>query len=272
MNGGPGNATLIASPFNDTLNVDDTDSGVVNTDTYIGGLGTYALQHHGNTIDINIFEETQDLDFGLFNDQLVMGQLLQDNGVGPFAQGEVFTPESTIINQVSNTDNPDLNPPNRGSRFAAGAIVEPLGGLFQEVILTDANGQDVMLVNAPNNTITIGGVADQVAPWAGSAVLRNTNATNQGSGFQHYIVNIPVANTGRVQVTNTVSVVGQLVVYGTDQADNLTLNASGNGSFRIGTIVDSGVSNTAVSFSGIVRAVVSTQGGNDQILVNDTAA
>ncbi len=272
MNGGPGNDTLIASPYNDVLNVNDTDTNVVNTDTYIGGLGTYVLQHHGDANDVNIFEETQDLDFALFNDQLVIGQLLQDGTNLPFAAGEVFAPESSIIDAVSNTTDPNLNPPSRGSRFAAGAIVEKLKGLFQQVILTDATGQDVMLVNAPSNTITIGGVADVVAPWQGSAVPRNTNTTNAGAGVQHYIVNIPVANTGRVQVINTVSVVGQLVVYGTDQPDNLTLNASGSGSFRIGTVVDSGVSNTAVSFSGLVRTIVETQGGNDQILVNDTAS
>ena len=158
-----------------------------------------------------------------------------------------------------------------GDNFQSGSVIEPIDNLFAVVDLTGGAGNNTMVVGSPTNTINVGGTSYTVVPFAGSATLNS--ATNTASGVEFYIVNIANNNAAHVAVADTGGTSGEkiLMVNGSEQADNLTLDASGAGGFRVGTITDSVVSNEFINFTGIERLVLDTLGGNDNVLVNDTA-
>ncbi len=127
-------------------------------------------------------------------------------------------------------------------------MIEPIDNLFAVVDLTGGAGNNTIVVGSPTNTINVGGTSYTVVPFAGSATL--DSATNTASGVEFYIVNIANNNAAHVAVADSGGTSGEkiLMVNGSEQADNLTLDASGAGGFRVGTITDSVVSNEFINF------------------------
>ena len=89
------------------------------------------------------------------------------------------------------------------------------------------------------------------------------------------MINFVPNNSAHINIADSGGTMGDKVVMvnGTGQGDSLTVNATGGSGFRVGTVTDSGISKMSLSFrgSGIVRLVLDTLGGNDGVLVNDTA-
>ena len=265
---GSGTDTLIASPtFNDVLHLG------TGSDTVVGGLGPETFLQDPGATGTDTLIETHDVDFGLYNDKLVMGTVLQDNGGGQtfsdYENGQYLS-EQQLISQFASV-NPAFPLNGVGNNFSANSVVEPIDSLFSVVLLTGGAGNNTIVVNSPTNSINVGGKPYSVVPFAGSATL--DSATNTVSGVEFYVINIADNNASHIDVADTGGTLGEkvLMVNGSVQADNLMLNASGGGGFRVGTIVESVVSNTFITFSGVERLVLDTQSGNDNILVNDTA-
>src|SRR5207253_7016679 len=132
-------------------------------------------------------------------------------------------------------------------------------------------------VNNSHNTIYVGGGARRVTPFQGKALLDNRGNDNPASSLtpfpEHYVITVNLDNNALIQIVDTGggSGVDDLVVFGTNQADNIALNAAGAGDFRVGFIRASVVSNTQISFQGLERVEIYTLGGADEVLVNDTA-
>ncbi len=265
---GAGTDTIITSPtFNDAIHL-----GTGN-DTVYGGLGQESFVRDPNATGVDTLDETHDVDFGLYNDKLIMGVLLQDGGSQTFQQYEnsVYDSEQQLIAQFGmQAPNFPLN--DVGDQFAAGSVVEPISNLFSVVNITGGAGNNTIVVNSPTNIAYVGSTQYQVVPFAGSATL--DGSTNTAGGVEFTVVNIANNNASRINVASSGGTSGErvLLVNGSEQADNLTLNASGGGGFRVGSIVESVVSNTFITFRGVQRLVLDTLGGNDNILVNDTAA
>ena len=144
------------------------------------------------------------------------------------------------------------------SNFAAGSVVEPIDNLFSVVLLTGGTGNNTIVVNSPTNSISVGGTPYSVVPFVGSATL--DSSTNTAGGVEFYVVNIADNNASHIAIADTGGTLGEkvLMVNGSVQADNLTLNATGGGGFRVGTIVESVVSNTFITFNGVQRLVLAT--------------
>jgi hypothetical protein len=62
-----------------------------------------------------------------------------------------------------------------------------------------------------------------------------------------------------------------VVVFGSNQSDNITLNATGSGDFAVGFVQTTGTSNMSISYQGVQRMELYTLGGDDHVLSNDTA-
>ncbi len=265
---GSGTDAIITSPsFNDAVHLG------TGSDTVTGGTGPETFVRDPNAIGIDTLIENHNLDFGLYNDKLVIGQVQQDGGGQSFSSYEYtqYLTEQQLITQFGQrTPNFPLN--GVGNYFSSGSVVEPIGNLFAVVNLTGGNGTGTMVVGSPTNTIYVGGTSQTVVPFAGSATLNIGPNTSGGVGY--YVVNIADSSTAHVAVADTGGTAGQkfLMVNGSSQADNLTLNASGSGAFRVGTIAESVVSKEFITFNGVQRLVLDTLGGNDNVLVNDTAA
>ncbi len=276
---GSGTDTLIATPsFNDTI---ELGSG---SDTVYGGLGQETFLEAAGATGSDTLIESHNVDFGLYNNKLVMGTALEDGGGSmTFAQYEDNQYENyqTEAQWVSEIQLVQDSFPNNGvgnyfaggSVFSGGSVIEPINNFFADVELMGGHGNNTMVVNSPTGTINVGGASYSVAPFAGSAKLDST--TNTAGGIEFYVINFVPNNASHISIVDTGGTMGDKVVManGTNQGDDLTLNATGGGGFRVGTLTDSVVSNMSLSFagSGIVRLVVDTLSGNDNVLVNDTA-
>ena len=132
---GAGTDTLIASPsFNDTIELG------TGSDTVYGGLGQETFLEAAGATGTDTLIESHNVDFGLYNDKLVMGTALEDGGGSEsFSQSENnayanYTEESQWINQIKLVN--DSFPNNgTGNYFASGSVIEPINNLFAVVDL-----------------------------------------------------------------------------------------------------------------------------------------
>src|SRR5262249_41651410 len=117
LRGTDGNDTLVGSPFADILD------GGVGDDTFTGREGLDIFRDAGGR---NTLKETFDRDMGLFDNLFVVGQAT--NASNPPTAG-------TVSGGFTNDYGSPLGPVT-GDAWAAGAVAEDLGGLFQTAILT----------------------------------------------------------------------------------------------------------------------------------------
>ena len=111
-----------------------------------------------------------------------------------------------------------------------------------------------------------------MTPWQGRAVL-DTRGNEENDLPEHYVVTVNLDNHARVEIADTGggSGVDELIVFGTNESDNIALNAAGSGAFRIGFVQARDSSSTFISYKDIERVEVYTLGGADHVLSNDTA-
>ena len=112
-----------------------------------------------------------------------------------------------------------------------------------------------------------------VTPFDGSVLLDN-RGNEFDTDVENYVVSILPGNSTRVDIVDSGggSGVDRIVIFGTSQADSITLDGAGAGSFRMGIVRATGTSSTFVTFRGVERAEVYTLGGGDRVLSNDTGA
>ena len=283
--GGTGNDTLIGSPFNDIL-----DSGT-GSDTVTGGLGLDTFFDASTALsgDVDTLVETQDLDMSLFEDYFITGRIVVPGGAFFSAAGmptEAFliaVMQGTNSDGINNdgdgfTDEADEADPNfrtvgDGDRYDAGATVENIKGIFEKAVLTGGDHNNTLVVNDSDNSVVINGQPLTVTPFDGSALLDN-RGNEFDTNVENYIVSILPGNSTRVDIVDSggASGVDRIVIFGTSQADSITLDGAGAGSFRMGIVRATGTSSTFVTFRGVERAEVYTLGGGDRVLSNDTGA
>jgi Ca2+-binding RTX toxin-like protein len=220
--GGADNDTLVGSEFNDHLD------GGTGDDRITGGLG---LDTFADESGMDTLVEDQDADMSLFNDTFIVGSLL----------GGTTAPTH--------------------DRYAAGAVVESLGGLFEHAELT-AGG--TLVVNDVDSTVYIGGAARGVVQWIGRADLNNSSATGK------YVASITAGNPAHIVITDTTSPGGdQLIVYGSSVGDLLTLDVDEATGYS--SIAASGASSTYVEHTGVEDVQILTFDGPDRLAVRAIA-
>ena len=262
--GNDGNDTLIGSPFNDAL-----DGGLGN-DRFTGGAGFDTFADAGGT---DTLVETNNLDMSLFGDTFVVGNLRSDDGSQPFSN-QGYVDEAGLIAGMQ-TDEPNFRTFGNGDRYDATAVVEDTHNIFEEAVLTGGDGNNTLVVNDSDGHLNINGANRNVAQFQGHVVL-----DNKGNGTgpltttpERYLVTINPGNHARIDIVDSGggSGVDELVIFGTNQGDNIHLNAAGSGGFRVGIIDSSSVATTHLTYRQIERVSIYTLGGNDQILSDDTA-
>ena len=132
------------------------------------------------------------------------------------------------LGETFKEDNPTMQLPDVGDRFAAGAVVEDLKGIFEEAQITGGDSRNIIVVGDSDGHITVGGVQLNVQSWTGKATLDNGKSTGgDGLGLLHelYIVNFANVGGARVSVRDTGegSGIDEIIVNGTDNADTVTL-------------------------------------------------
>jgi hypothetical protein len=265
---GPDDDRLIGSLFDDTIYLGLGNKTVVQN----GGLYQFFSENPPNSNYTNTLIETRNTDMGLFNDGLVIGTAMNDAGTETYAKDAGKLPkESEMAGTMLNQTNPSFHRPGFGEQWKVGSVIEELKGIFKVAVLNGGDANNTIVVNDVDNRIWINGISRAVIPWTGHAIVDTKGNTDQYP--ENVVVTLKPDNGALVDVVNSApgSGVKRLVVFGSRQADNLTLNASGSGAFRVGFIQASGNSTASLSYQGMERVELFTLGGNDNILVNDTA-
>jgi Ca2+-binding EF-hand superfamily protein len=277
-----GDDTIVGTPFNDLI-----DSGT-GSDTVTGGTGFDqffdASPSAFNNVDddgdgivdeadeneIDTLVETQDLDMALFNDKFITGVIWNSGSDTPLAAGLGLQSEIELENIVKSQDDPDLTPADPGDRFSpVDVTVEDIKHIFERANIRGGTGNNTIVVNDIDGTVFVGAQALSVSPWQGRVTL--DSRANESLDAEHYIITIPLGNRGRIEIVDSVSAsVDVLIINGTTGEDNIALNAAGSGSFRVGQVVASEVSNTLIIYRNVERVFINTLGGDDRVLSNDT--
>ena len=262
LDGGDGKDRLIGSPFADVLRSGTGD------DTVTGGLGRDTFFDEGG---FDTLVEVQNADMTLFDDRFVVGSLRNDADTGPFASSS-YQNEAFLIDAIRTGVNPSFRNFGSGDRYAAGATVEEIKGIFEQAYLTGGEANNTLAVSDPDNVFYVGGIAQTGNPWRGRAVLDAKGS--DGAAPEHYLITIALDSHARIEIADTGGAAGvdRLILFGTNQADVFTLDATGSGAFRVGIVQASEVSQQRVTFRGMERVEVYTFEGADRILTDDTAA
>ena len=270
--GGAGDDRLIGSPFNDVIDGGTSDSA---GDTMTGGFGLDVFRSE-NATAVDTLIETQNTDLGLYGNTFITGTVLANSGSQPYAQNAGnYMSETDLASTMQNTTNPSdvLRQPGYAERWAAGATVENIQGIFSTARLTGGSGNNTIVVNAVDQQISVGGNARTVTTWNGDALLDNGGDTSGDNLPEYYVVTIMPGSSGGVDIVDSGGGSGtdDLVVFGSQQADTLTLDAAGTGAYAVGFVQASVTSTEMISFQGVERFELYTLGGNDSVLSNDTA-
>ena len=200
-----------------------------------------------------------------------------------------LTPGGTIGNsatadelqQTFKEDDPSMRLPDGADRYTATSIVEDLKGIFEVAVITGGDSRNILVVGDADGLITVGNVQLNVTPWSGRATLDNgRNAMLDDRGFLNelYVINLGGGlGGGRIAIRDTGegSGVDEIIVNGTAEGDEVTLDAVGAGSGRTGSVTFGALSDpnrNIVTFQGIEFVSINTLGGDDRVLSNDTAA
>ncbi len=262
---GAGNSMLIGGPYNETL------EGGQGSDTFVGGgaLDTFISPTSTNTLI-----QTHDSDMSLFGNKYVIGSILGTNGG---AYSTTMPPsESSLDGVLMASPLPNLVPNNLADHYASGAIVEDITGIFANVIMQGGAHNNTLVVGNKNGVIYVGGVPVHVTPFTGSVTLNNMGDTADPY-TENYVISTDGQSGANITIAPAAVQAGssQLIVNGTDGADNITLNAAGSGASRTGTVIfgdPTKPGHSTITYQGVQDVLVSTFGGNDNVLSNDTAA
>ncbi|MBK8118783.1 MAG: hypothetical protein IPK39_05835 [Sulfuritalea sp.] len=259
--GGDGNDTLKGSRFNDVI-----DSGL-GSDTVTGDLGldefldaSVAASDVDTLVeDLSARPETFGADVGLYNDKLVIGNLLNSAGTAQFEVGRSAANELT----------------DAGDRFAASATLENLNGIFEVAEIKGGGGNNTIVVSDLDRSIRVGDTKVTVLNWRGTAIL--DNAANDGPNPEHYLVTVPTESAGVVHIRSTgADSSDRLVVTGSDFADRFLL-ATANGATANAIETSHAPKslvrlNNVTDFGGLVGAILTREFRNSQKLLSDAMA
>ncbi len=203
---------------------------------------------------------------GMPTEAFLIAVMQGTNSDGINNDGDAFTDEADEAD-------PNFRTVGDGDRYDAGATVENIKGIFEKAVLTGGDHNNTLVVNDSDNAVVINGQPLTVTPFDGSALLDN-RGNEFDTNAENYVVSILPGNSTRVDIVDSggASGVDRIVIFGTSQADSLTLDGAGAGSFRMGIVRATGTSSTFVTFRGVERAEVYTLGGGDRVLSNDTGA
>ena len=262
--GGEGNDRLIGTPFDDVL-----DSGL-GDDTVTGGQGRDVFVDAGG---FDTLVECLDADMSIFDDAFIVGSLLGSDGF-PFSPAEVQG-ESALEEQIRG-NYPDFSLADAGDRYAVGATLEDLAGIFEAAILRGGVGNNTLVVGDFDNTVFVGGVARTVSPWTGTVSLDNAG-NDENAYAEYYIINVTGALGARVTIDDSGAGSGFdfLIVNTTNAADTVALNDAGEGSARLGSVTvgsPAAGNHDSITYRQVDRVMVNTNGGDDKVLCDDTAA
>ncbi|MFC1533492.1 hypothetical protein ACFL7M_09040, partial [Thermodesulfobacteriota bacterium] len=257
MIAGDGDDTVTGSPFNDVL-----DSGA-GDDTVTGGEGFDIFIDAGGT---DTLIETQDADLSLFGNRFVVGELVMSEE----------SPETeSMLRDRMYEDDPDFIFGEKGDHYAANAIVEDIDNIFEIAILNGGSGNNTMVVGDMDSSIKVGAGSIAVTPWTGTVSLDNKG--NEQDAFpEYYIINVSGKNGTSVNINDSGAGSGfdYLVVNGTHESDNITLDAAGSGAFRSGSIITGDITDLiareVITYKQVERVAVNTYAGDDYFLSNDT--
>ncbi len=233
--------------------------------------------------------------FASTGDNFVVPELIADSsrmvGGGVFYKANVID-EQTEQQRLIAAEDPDylaLGAPvsftlrDRGNAWNSSSIIEstlnPGNGatIFEHAILIGGSGNNVMVVNDVGGSITVGNSPFSVTAFTGTVSLDNRgNALGAEGGLnEYYIINLTGSNSARVTIDDSGGTAGydELIVTGTNGADQFTLDAFGVGASRVGTITigdRTKASADIVSHRGVERVRVNALAGADDVLSNDT--
>ncbi|MCX8496273.1 MAG: hypothetical protein ORN51_08840, partial [Akkermansiaceae bacterium] len=245
--------TLVGTPYADTL-----DSGT-GSDTVTGGYGIDRFIDESTTAsgEIDTLVETMNRDVSLFDNWFVHGTILADDGTSPFFKGNHITEQNhAVVDPLFPTPYVD-SLKDRGDVYSSSNVemesllkFDGVTPIFKVAVLTGSTDNNTMVVGDFDRVIQVGGTSYQVSPWTGKVTLDNYGNGGRGSSNgdslnEYYIVNL-VNDTGTrvyfgTQGFNAVSGAAygysELYVYGTDNADTVTLLATPSGAGSTGTII-----------------------------------
>ncbi|MHC4561200.1 MAG: hypothetical protein ACYS8X_00330 [Planctomycetota bacterium] len=237
---------LIGSQFNDIVNSglgDDTVTGGVGVDTFVDAGGSDTLV------------ETRNLDMTLTDDTFIVGTI-QSNAGGTFGAAAIPGGPDPVTTPLL----------DRGDRYAAGAEVEDLGGLFETATLTGGSSNNIIVLGDRDGSITVGGAPVATATaWTGAATLDNAGSSD---GFvEYYLLNL--TGTGGSAVTIDDSSSGDyddLVIVGTAAAETYRVtDTPSDGEVVVGT---PGLSTAdVVDHDDVSQVTIDSLGGVDTVNV-----
>ncbi|HTH04260.1 MAG TPA: hypothetical protein VL916_00265, partial [Ilumatobacteraceae bacterium] len=263
---GDGNDVLIGSAWNDRLD------GGTGSDRYTGGDGLDTFFDSSGPDDIDVLVEAFNRDMGLFDDTFVVGNVLADDGTA-FGLRAPWTQQQ--LEEEFKVDDPDLRFPSKGDRWNGLSIVEDLKFIFEEAELRGGTGRNVMVVGDADGRIRVGSGIRNVAAWTGRVSLDNADNT-ENTFPEYYVLNVVGGNASWITVRDTGGN-DMLLVYGTDNADWVGLNAAGAGAARTGFITvgqrgeDGSDFRDSVMYRGVELVQIDLLGGPDTVVSDDTA-
>ena len=231
----------------------------------------------GNPIDTLI--ETQDTDLGLYGNIFITGQVMNDSGTqGYAAAAGGYVSEQQMQEDMQTAEDPGaagdatFRQPGYAEVWQR-ATVESITGIFSTAILTGGTGNNTIVVNSVDGKISVAGQgALTVTPWNGEAILDNgANSVDQLP--EYYVVTNAAGSTAKVDIIDSGGASGtdDLIVFGSNQADTLALNAAGSGASAVMFITATVTSSESISARGVDRLEIYTLGGDDHLLSNDTS-
>ena len=109
--------------------------------------------------------------------------------------------EDELIERIRTEQDPNFRVIGRGDRYS-GAIVEDLGGLFEQAVLTGGTRNNTLVVSDSDNRIEVDGVARTVAPWHGRVTLDSAGNTTDEFA-EHYVITITLDNEARIEIADS---------------------------------------------------------------------
>ncbi|MEW6157779.1 MAG: hypothetical protein AB1813_10120, partial [Verrucomicrobiota bacterium] len=243
LRSGAGNDILIGSPFADVL-----DSGT-GSDTVTGGPGVDEFFDASGASDTDALVELLNRDMSLFNNYFVSGKILADDGGTLFKSDRIV--EQTTAPANAAFPAPIVNPLiHRADVYrSSDAEIERLltsGGvpIFERASLQGGTANNVLVLGDRDNTIYIGSTTYTTQQWTG--VVSLDNGPNGGPGAadgdglnEYYILNLTGTSSANVSIVDSGQASGfdELVIYTTNGADKVNLNAYRNAGVITGSIV-----------------------------------
>src|SRR4029079_17168003 len=209
---------------------------------------------------------------GLFDDTFVVGHVLADDGTA-FGLRPPWTQQ--YLEEEFKTDDPDLRFPSKGDRWDGLSIVEDLKFIFEEAELRGGTGRNVMVVGDADGRIRVGDGTRTVAEWTGRVSLDNADNT-ENTFPEYYVLNVVGGHASRISIRDTGGH-DMLLVFGTDDADSVGLNAAGIGAARAGFITvgqrgaDGSDFRDSVLYRGVELVQIDLLVWPDTVVSDDTA-